>query len=626
MGFIMTKTNIIKHQRRLTLVLSTFFMAVIPAIHAQWLTQSVELKAGWNGVFLHVDSSHLALDSWIGEDGNIPIDEIWRWQPPATVQFVDDPQSPSGNVIGWSSWVRARSDSVLERLSGDTAYLVKASADHTWLVRGRPVAPRSTWNINGLNLIGFPTVPVNPPKFDAFLAEAPELQSPELSIYRYQGLMLTNNPVPVSSFLYRNTPVRRGQAFWMRAGNVFNTYFGPFEVALGGAGGIDFHENLSVYGFRLRNLSPHALNVSMALKGSEDAPSGQSAIAGLPPLLVRGVFDSTNQTYGFTELPMGASVSWELAARDEEGSEVEVVLGLDRSVITQDIGELLAGILRFTDSLGFTAVDIPVSATVDSEAGLWVGEASVTQVGQYLKTYQSGAAKPLVYTNGATVVTNDLVISTNGEYVVTGINTDLADVPKMFPLRLIVHRPLDGAPTLLQRVYYGTGIYSNMVISGQEAALDAAYFADARRISTTHLPWSEDGQNNGWDFDGMFMPGVPITAQVRTEFSDQTSNPFLHTYHPDHDNLDGRFEEERPQGYESYTVVRDIRLRPGLGQTNFNSRVSARQTMVGDYAETIQVMGLERGANPVADVRSFEVRGVFRLDRISDIPVLTTPP
>jgi hypothetical protein len=36
-------------------------------------------------------------------------------------------------------------------------------------------------------------------------------------------------------------------------------------------------------------------------------------------------------------------------------------------------------------------------------------------------------------------------------------------------------------------------------------------------------------------------------------FNDHASNPFLRTYHPDHDNLDATFKQELPQGSESYT-------------------------------------------------------------------------
>lgn len=73
-------------------------------------------------------------------------------------------------------------------------------------------------------------------------------------------------------------------------------------------------------------------------------------------------------------------------------------------------------------------------------------------------------------------------------------------------------------------------------------------------------------------------------------------------------------------------MVRDIRLIPDAIGTNFSSRVSGGHQITGNYAETIHVLGLDRGTNAPTDVRNFEVRGVFRLDRISNIPVLTSSP
>jgi len=37
----------------------------LPA-HAQWLTQTITLNAGWNAIYLHVDASHTTLQDLIG--------------------------------------------------------------------------------------------------------------------------------------------------------------------------------------------------------------------------------------------------------------------------------------------------------------------------------------------------------------------------------------------------------------------------------------------------------------------------------------------------------------------------------------------------------------------------------
>jgi hypothetical protein len=182
--------------------------------------------------------------------------------------------------------------------------------------------------------------------------------------------------------------------------------------------------------------------------------------------------------------------------------------------------------------------------------------------------------------------------------------------------------PPGGAPTLLQRVYYGSDIYSNQVVSRVEDVLDPERLDEARRISATHLPWSE--MNPGWTFNQELVPNRWSRVVVTNDYRDQRSNPFLHTYHPDHDNLDPFFERQLPQGSESYTVARTIRLKAAGPGTNFLSRVSGGQRMTGDYWELLDVYGLARaGGNQ--DTRTFPVRGVFRLDRISVIEALTDP-
>ncbi|MCL5098220.1 MAG: tail fiber protein [Candidatus Omnitrophica bacterium] len=287
------------------------------------------------------------------------------------------------------------------------------------------------------------------------------------------------------------------------------------------------------------------MTVTLNLLTSETPPQGQPAIVDLPPLLVRGALNSANLTYGYTALSTASSQSWTLPPQGQDGSDIQVVLGLNRYVMNNSSpGALYAGILQFTDSFGFSEVDVPVSAVQGSTAGLWVGQASITQVANYLKTYQRDAI-------------NNLVISNNGSYVVTGIETDLGAVSQPFPLRLILHN--DGANTvLLQRVYYGLDPGSNLVVATSQSALDPARLATARRISAVDLPWSSN--NAPWVCTGTLEPGGTLATAVSLPYDDQASNPFLHTYNPDHDNLDASFQEELPPGAESYNIARQITL------------------------------------------------------------------
>jgi hypothetical protein len=112
---------------------------------------------------------------------------------------------------------------------------------------------------------------------------------------------------------------------------------------------------------------------------------------------------------------------------------------------------------------------------------------------------------------------------------------------------------------------------------------------------------------------------------VVTPYDDQASNPFLHTYHPDHDNLDPRFQNQVPQGSESFRIEREITLQVLPPENDFTSRVSAGLTLSGMYLETIRVVGLAQGGNSF-DTRRFDVRGGFSLQRVANVPTLTMAP
>lgn len=621
-----SRMNIISYHR---LLVAAAFVSFACSASAQWVTQSVELKAGWNAVFLHVDVSHDTLDRLVGDDASNPIVEVWQWNPPVTTQFTDSPQNPNPGSE-WTSWVRTRLLNSLQRVIGDNAYLVRVGTNvstYTWQVKGRPVPPRDTWTVTGLNLIGFPTVLANPPNFESFVAPSPDLETVNPDIYYYPGGELgVGNPLKLPPSLFRSRPVRRGQAFWLRAGEIFNDYFGPFEVAVGREG-IRFHDNLGTASVRLRNRTEQPLTISVQLTASEASPAGQPSLASVPPLLIRGAQDLGDLSFGYTNLPTGTLRSWSLAPRGTPGDELEVVFGINRSAINLSPGSLLGGVLQFTDSLGHTRIDVPVSARVASSAGLWVGGAAVSQVGHYLKSYARGTVTNSVLNAEGeyeTVVAEDGLLTTpEGRYVVTDIDTSIGDTPSPYPLRLIAHNPEVGNAILLQRVFFGLDASTNFIISRSESALSSKYLADARRLSSLQLPWTPE--NASWDLSGRLGEQSFLSVEVEVDYNDPASNPFVHSYHPDHDNLDASFDRTVSQGSESYHIRREIYLIESAPGDDFSSLVESGLVLEGVYAEIVTLRGLAR-AGGLFDERRFRVEGTYTLKRISDISTLTPAP
>jgi hypothetical protein len=158
-------------------------------------------------------------------------------------------------------------------------------------------------------------------------------------------------------------------------------------------------------------------------------------------------------------------------------------------------------------------------------------------------------------------------------------------------------------------------VYSNSVVATSESSLSPAQLGNARRITAVQLPFTST--NRTWSFAGQLGPGGTLTTTVDLPYDDQASNPFLHTYHPDHDNLDASFSRQLPVGSESYGITRQITMGITAPGTDFDSLTQFGQSFQGAYAESIIMTGLN-GAT-----RNFNVAGTFAITRISPVAVLT---
>jgi hypothetical protein len=110
----------------------------------------------------------------------------------------------------------------------------------------------------------------------------------------------------------------------------------------------------------------------------------------------------------------------------------------------------------------------------------------------------------------------------------------------------------------------------------------------------------------------MSVSGDTLSCTVTIDYDDP-QNPFKHGYHPDHDNLDERFEEKLPEGVESLTVTRQIQLQFTANDPEGLLLAGWGDNQLGGlYRET--VTGLHRSA--------IHSSGRFRLYRASNTPVL----
>jgi hypothetical protein len=557
-------------------LLSTVLCLLSPA-HAQWQSVNYALKGGWNTIYLHGDATHATIETLLPTDTNVL--EVWRWNPnPSQTQFSTSTLIPNPGTPEWSIWKRGETTNTLLSLTGQAAYLVKCSgastSTYSVTIVQKVQPPSSTWVRNGANLLGFPSRNNSGyPSMTNYFATFPVAIAANTKIYKYAGGDLgPANPIQV--FSTNAEPLDRTQAYWFEAAVVGN-FYAPLEVSPSNLDGLIYGRNGSLISVRVRNRTAATVNLTAAPVASAAAPAGQDQITAQVPLTYR-TFNTSTNSYQFTPVTAGTPVGVVLAPQ----SSVELYFGVDRAQITGAADTLYANLLRFTDGGNLMDVYLPVSARVTSLSGLWVGDVTVSNV---------QAKVPGV----------------------TGTTTG-----RSFPFRVILHVDDTGAARLLSQVFIGklAEVPNNIGLCTQESALKSSDLATALRISAANLP---PGTLYGTDLgSGSVALGQTLVRTVALAHNAPT-NPFVHTYHPDHDNRNARFNAPLSAGVESPDVSRACSFAfttsPPSGSTT-SSAVWGSSVIGGTYSETIT--GIHKTPTTVT--------GTFELRRVSEIGSITT--
>ncbi|MES2705019.1 MAG: hypothetical protein V4726_00305 [Verrucomicrobiota bacterium] len=640
------------------------------AAHAQWRSASYTLKSGWNSLYLPGDASHITLDEKF--ESNEEVLEVWRWNPnPTQVQFTTSPLIPSAGTPEWSVWIKGfPAASTLTSMTGPGAYLVKcggeADSESTVSLTFHPVPPSTVWVRNGANFLGFPAAgdAATAPLFRDYFATFPAAIAPGSKIYKYVGGDL--NPAnPLQVFSTGTERLDRNQAYWFES-EVVGNFYAPLEISSSVPGGLEFGRDVSAVVVRLRNRTNAVVTVTLAPVASDPVPAGQTAIADPAPLTLRKL---NPVTLVQEETPVTASWTETIGPQ----STVELSFGVNRadpSMTGAAVGAWFASLLKITDSGGMTEAWLPANALRSSLSGLWLGDIAVTNVGSRVSnpaqaqatvsdgqvTYVSitgtggfGYTDPPAVTIAApagdsaatakatAVVSNGSVARinvTNGGsgYAVASPKVVIAPPPPLagtavkepFPLRAILHVADNGTVSLLSQVFMGplAAAPSAVGLCTREALLTQDSKAGARRLVAAHLPLDQViTAGNGT----VSVPGVLIRT-IQTAYDDAT-NPFVHQYHPDHDNLNARFQPiPLPSGATGTTArISDGVEAPAITRTctfTFTSSPPASSSALpsawgssvigGTYSETIT--GVYKN--------TIQVNGTFELRRVSEIGVL----
>ncbi len=551
------------------LALATLFPAA--TAHAQWQTTSYAFKSGWNSIYLHGDASHVTPDELFAAYPTVT--EVWRWNPnPTQVGFTSTPLLPSNGTPEWSKWVRGDTADSLIGLTGQSAYLVKCSAAASVGIPHRPLPPSNTWVRSGANFLGFPSSKAtgNFPSFSNYFATFPTAIAANARIFKYVGGELSaGNPLQI--FSPATERVDRDQAYWFSS-EVVGNFYAPVQITLSNNEGLAFGRRGSVITARVMNRTAAVMTLRIEPVASDSPPSGQEPVTAAVPLTRRTLDDQAE----WEETPIAAAYSETIAPN----SSVELSFGIDRSAMSAaEANALYASLLRFTDSANTFDILIPATARKSTLAGLWIGDAVVTAV----------ESKPLA----------DAVKPAGGT----------------FPLRYLIHVADDGTARVLSQVFMGpmAAAPHDFGLCLSEAGLKADAKAAARRIVATHMPL---GLALGGS--GSFGIGSELSCTIATPFDDPT-NPFVHQYHPDHDNKSG--QTALVAGQESHSVTRQVTFTftdtpPGGGSaTAWGSSVIG-----GTYGEVVS--GLHKDSAGVGTGDGLRLSGIFELRRASELGAL----
>jgi hypothetical protein len=274
---------------------------------------------------------------------------------------------------------------------------------------------------------------------------------------------------------------------------------------------------------------------------------------------------------------------------------VDVDFILNRGAMGTVAGLKFQSLIQVSDSLSLTRVDVPVSATSTSLAGLWVGDIVVNAVDQILGNPESPSSTP----SAAPTPTPSPTPAPAG-------------TSSPFTMRVIVHIDAAGHATLLQQAYAVIDTSLLGVVDPVFKIYTPAKYKDVAATAKSPVRLSSAAFPIDMEVGGTsnVAPGATVPFETIVLPHNAATNPFVHPYHPAHDNYDATFRHALGDGEESYMIKRDLTFAFASGQPGNPAWGSTE--LSGIYTETLK--GLRANA--------IHVTGVFSLKRVAIAPIL----
>ena len=553
--------------------------AAVPTV-----TQSITLDPGWNAVYLNVQP---LANSPAEVFRNLPPgSSVWAWTGKhESVQFIQDPNETPIKIPLWLALFTAPDQASLNNLysiNSNSAYLVRlpgGSPPLTLDIVGRPTIRHKEWIPDSLNLVGFDFF--SPPTFEAFFASSPSHKNqPIYRLNNHSGAWeIVNNPA--------TTPMRSGEAFWIRC-QAGSDYQGPFTVEADGADGLNFGAGITSLKLTIANSTEVESTISLAQDTSSPAAAN-------PVILAHRHYDPT------VGLVLTTPLSGMTPVTVKANGSAVITLAVKRGSFS---GEA-ASVLEFSDGRG-NRLRMPVTAVSNASTsypGLWTGVATLNRVSLVSELtgtapdFATGEAKP---------------------------------TPAELNLNLILHQDDGGQVRLLKQVIMmyqdetlaAPGRYviltQDALIPNYSGVTQRDGSKVGRRISAVGYDYSPSSSDTDYDDTALkcigSLSGTVSCSLVLDSSSAVTAptNPFLHRYHPDHDNLGSDYTTFKQ---EANRIEREIMLVfDGAPKVNPDNPPPGWGVSVlgGSYSEVIK--GLAKG--PI------KVEGDFILNLATDVNVL----
>ena len=560
------------------------------------VVQDLQLDPGWNAVYLRVDApvqervalieraavSRVLMQSSTARSGVETIDAVLAaddW-PEAAVWTGREIDTGDGAAV----------HAAAEAIDGGRCYLMQAGAQRRVGVRltGAPSARVQRWrglagalfaaHVDGASTVG------------AYFEASPVLRGADA-----YALTPENGWVRAEDA----RPLDRNRCLFVKAPGV-SRYQGPIEVSPSDGEGLVFRHDATEQYLRIANRTAEAASLTLSTPRfpREDEGDGIPVLFAWSPeraaaIAARGLSADDPETTG-SAMPWGAI--------DENGTVIRIPAG---STLSVHVGANIPAALDWRRSAGETdepvrsvlsvlgaGVRYELPVTIDlgppvapgerdtALVGLWVGDVVVDRV-----SYAASDALPMM------------------------------PVSEPFLFRLILHKGGDGGCSVLSDAIEMQPVEgARYVLTDEDAALDRAGDGDTplRRVRT--VAYVTDGAvraepGPAGDAAECLVSDSSVSFRLTLGY-DHPLNPDVHGAHPDHDNLDERYEAMLAAGVEAATIERVFTIsvggRPSPGEYTPDWSTAR---IVGDFSEVIA--GVHR--------RELRTAGRFLLRRWSTV-------